>query len=205
MRHNSITLDVRGQACPQPVVETKKALDGITEGIITVILDAEPSAVNVTRFAVSQGCSVSRTDKDDGTIVLDVAKGFVCELPGAGPAPAPSTPTGGSLLVYINDRFMGKGDEQLGAILMKAFLKTLRDLPKLPDHLVFVNGAVHLTTTGSEELDTIRALEADGVTVLSCGTCLDFFHLKDQLEVGNMSNMFEIASLLTAAGRIVTP
>lgn len=205
MSSDNITLDMRGQACPRPVVETKKALDSITEGIVTVILDAEPSAVNVARFAASQGCSITRTDKTDGTIVIDVARGFVCELPGAGPAPASPTPAGGSLLVYINDRFMGKGDEQLGAILMKAFLKTLRELAELPDHLVFVNGAVRLTTTGSEELDTIRALEADGVAVLSCGTCLDFFHLKNQLEVGNMSNMFEIASLLTAAGRIVTP
>ncbi len=209
MKIQSINLDVRGKACPQPVIETKKALDQLEEGIITVLLDAEPSAVNVTRFAGSQGCIVNRSEDESGNIRLEIIKGFTCELPPPGteaePIPAKSPAAGNRLVVYINDRFMGKGDDRLGEILMKAFLKTLLELDVRPRQLIFVNNGVYLTTSGSAELETIRTLEREGTVILSCGTCLDFYHLKDKLEVGQMSNMFEIASLLLEADRVVTP
>ncbi|MEA2108662.1 MAG: sulfurtransferase-like selenium metabolism protein YedF, partial [Pseudomonadota bacterium] len=93
----------------------------------------------------------------------------------------------------------------LGKILMKAFLKTLLEFSIRPRQLIFVNSGVYLTTSGSEEIETIRTLEDEGCAIFSCGTCLDFYHLKDKLEVGQMSNMFEIASLLLEADQVVIP
>ncbi len=209
MKTRNINLDVRGKACPRPVIETKKALDQLEEGIITVLLDAEPSAANVTRFADSQGCVVNRSDDESGNIRLDIIKGFTCDLPAAGteaePVPNVTMADRNKLVAYINDRFMGKGDDRLGEILMKSFLKTLLELSIRPRQMIFVNRGVYLTTSGSAELETIKTLEQEGTTILSCGTCLDFYHLKDKLEVGQMSNMFEIASLLLEADRVVTP
>ncbi|MBN2332392.1 MAG: sulfurtransferase-like selenium metabolism protein YedF [Deltaproteobacteria bacterium] len=201
---SNIYLDVRGKACPQPVVETKKALDQVAEGMITVHLNAEPSAVNVSRFAISQGCTVTRKEEADGSITLEIIKGFSCEIPASQPTSTAVQPAG-NLVIYINDQYMGKGDVQLGKILMKAFLKTLIEVSIKPRHLIFVNSAVYLTCAGSEELATITTLEQEGTTILSCGTCLDFYHLKDRLQVGQMSNMFEIASLLLEATQVVTP
>jgi len=198
MKNQNINLDVRGKACPQPVIETKKALDQLEEGIINVLLDAEPSAINVSRFASSQGCIVNRNDDDSGTIHLEIIKGFTCEIPTTSAA-------GSKLVVYINDQYMGKGDNKLGKILMKAFLKTLLEFNTRPHQLIFVNSGVYLTTSGSEEIETIRTLEREGSEIFSCGTCLDFYHLKEKLEVGQMSNMFEIASLLLDADRVVVP
>jgi selenium metabolism protein YedF len=207
MKNHSIKLDMRGKACPQPVIETKKALDQLEEGIITILLDAEPSAVNVIRFAGSQGCIVNRDDDDSGTIHLEIAKGFSRSIPSPQAGEETASPVTGhkKLVIYINDLYMGKGDEKLGKILMKAFLKTLLELTVKPKQLIFVNSGVYLTTSGSEEVETIRTLEQEGSEIFSCGTCLDFYHLKDQLEVGQVSNMFEIASLLLEADRVVVP
>ena len=207
MKNHSIKLDVRGKACPQPVIETKKALDQLEEGIITVLLDAEPSAVNVSRFAGSQGCIVNRDDDDSGTIQLEIAKGFSCSIPSPQASKETASPSAGhkKLVIYINDLYMGKGDEKLGKILMKAFLKTLLEFSTRPRQLIFVNSGVYLTTSGSEEIETIRTLEQEGTGIFSCGTCLDFYHLKDKLEVGQMSNMFEIASLLLEADQVIVP
>ncbi len=207
MKNYSIKLDVRGKACPQPVIETKKALDQLEEGIITVLLDAEASAVNVSRFASSHGCIVNRDDDDFGTIRLEITKGFSCSIssPQASKeADSPSTKHK-KLVIYINDLYMGKGDDKLGKILMKAFLKTLLEFSIRPQQLIFVNSGVYLTTSGSEEIETIRTLERKGSSIFSCGTCLDFYQLKDKLEVGQMSNMFEITSLLLEADRVIIP
>jgi selenium metabolism protein YedF len=86
---------------------------------------------------------------------------------------------------------------------MKAFLKTLPELESLPKSIIFLNDGVFLTTSDSPEIETIKALETAGCTILVCGTCLDFYNLKDKLEVGQISNMFEIASLMTGSDKVV--
>jgi hypothetical protein len=93
----------------------------------------------------------------------------------------------------------------LGAILMRAFLKVLLDLRPIPTKLIFINSGVHLTSEGSEVLDTIKALSGKGVEVLSCGTCLDFYGLKEKLRTGIVSNMYDIAQSLLEADRLIRP
>ena len=122
------------------------------------------------------------------------------------PAPAESgAPPSPRAVVLIGAEGIGTGDETLGRILMRAFLKTLKDLEPPPAAMIFVNAGVHLTTAGSPLLDDIRALENRGTRVLSCGTCLDYFHKLDALKVGSVSNMYEIASSLLTADRVVRP
>ena len=97
------------------------------------------------------------------------------------------------------------GDEQLGRVLMRAFVKTLKELDPLPERLIFVNSAVRLTTKGSELIADLRELESRGVRILSCGTCLDYYQLKDVLEIGTVTNMHEIVTSLIAADRVLKP
>lgn len=201
-----IDLDLKGKACPLPVVETRKAFLSLDknseEAIITVQLDNQAACANVTRFAESQSFMVSRETHPDGTFTLTITKGFNCELPTPSPAP---TERQKRYLVYIDNYCMGSGDEKLGRILMKAFLKTLPELESLPESIVFVNSGVFLTTTDSPELNTIKSLEGGGCNILVCGTCLDFYNLKEKQGVGQVSNMFEIATLLRGSDKVVMP
>jgi len=97
------------------------------------------------------------------------------------------------------------GEEALGTILMRSFLKTLLDLKPIPSKLIFINSGVRLTTEGSEVLETLKALSEKGVDILSCGTCLDFYGLKEKLKVGIISNMYDIAQSLLEADRLIRP
>lgn len=108
-------------------------------------------------------------------------------------------------LVFLvpSDQF-GRGEAELGAILMRAAIKKIAELDPRPGAVVFVNTGVRLSCEGSAVLDDLRALEASGTRVLSCGTCLDYFRLKDSLQAGSVSNMGEIISTLSAASRLVT-
>ncbi|OHB69887.1 MAG: hypothetical protein A2V70_02365 [Planctomycetes bacterium RBG_13_63_9] len=125
---------------------------------------------------------------------------------GEQPAPSCQAPAAGPRVVAMvaSDRF-GEGEEELGRILMRAFIKTLKDVDPRPGKVIFANAGVRLTTEGSDLIDDIRALESGGVEIISCGTCLDYYRLLDKLQVGVASNMYEIASTLVQADRIVRP
>lgn len=109
-----------------------------------------------------------------------------------------------AVLLVANDEF-GHGSSELGQILMRSFLKTVAGSEQKPAVAIFMNAGVRLTTEGSELLDEIRALEDAGVRVLSCGTCLDYFHLKDNLKVGKITNMQDTVAALMAADWVVRP
>ena len=108
----------------------------------------------------------------------------------------------GTVIFFGGDR-IGAGDDALGAVLMRGATKTLEALEPPPEACLFMNAGVKLCCTGSDALDALRALEARGVELLCCGTCLDWFHLKDALEIGRVSNMLEILSRQNAAARVI--
>ena len=98
---------------------------------------------------------------------------------------------------------MGHGNEELGKILMKSFIFALTQLDDLPQTILFYNGGATLTTEGSQSLEDLKTLEAQGVEILTCGTCLDFYGLKDKLAVGQVSNMYTIVEKLNNADNII--
>jgi selenium metabolism protein YedF len=196
------TLDCRGLACPQPVINTREALAGAT-GPIVVIVDNEGSSTNVQRFAEGQGARVDVERRgDDFQLTIDPGEG----APAADRATIVSdTPGARSTVVYVSSNGMGRGDDELGGILMAAFLDTLSQFKDEVSHLIFVNAGARLAVGGSPVLEQIRQLEEVGVEVLVCGTCLDHFGITDDLSVGRVSNMYEIIETLSAAGRIIRP
>lgn len=196
-------IDARGKACPQPVLMTKDALESMDEGIVTVLIDSEISRDNVVRFAASQGCK-TEVETSDGVFTVKVTRGKTTEK-GEGGEESPEAGKASNIVVYVHTNVMGRGDDELGSILMKGFIKTLKDVDPKPGKIIFVNKGVFLTTTGSELIDDIRALEETGIEILSCGTCLDFFHRKESLEVGIASNMYDITSALMQADKVVMP
>ena len=100
---------------------------------------------------------------------------------------------------------LGQGPPELGWTLMRSFFKALAANDTKPEHAIFVNTGVRLTTEGSEVLDDLRALQNAGVQVLSCQTCLDYFDLADKLAVGKATNMAKTVDALMAADCVVSP
>ena len=186
-------VDARGLPCPRPVVETKKALDEIETGTVTVLVDNPESRDNVARFAGSRGCRVD-VQEDDGVFRLTLIKEAYSEN---------HKEKEGTIVVLITSDVFGTGDERLGEILMKAFLNTLWDAETRPAKLLFMNSGVNLTTEGSEVLETLRLLEKEGVEVFSCGTCLEYYNLREKLSVGSVTNMYDTVDSLLSADKII--
>ena len=185
-------VDVRGLPCPQPVINTKKALEGIEEGTVAVLVDSAESCENVRRFAQSQGCQVEITERD-GAFCLAITKEY--------PGQAEKKQIGD--VVLITGTQLGTGDEGFGESLMINFINTLGEAASRPARLIFVNSGVRLTTEGSGVLETLRRLEQEGVQIWSCGTCLDFYHLADKLRVGIVTNSYEVVDSLLSAGKVI--
>jgi len=108
------------------------------------------------------------------------------------------------VLLIAKDEF-GQGPSDLGGVLMRSFLKVLGGSEARPERAIFMNAGVRLTTEGSEVLDDIQALEDAGVEILSCGTCLDYFGLKEKLKIGKPTNMNETVAALMTADHVVCP
>ena len=108
-------------------------------------------------------------------------------------------------MVLISSHLLGSGEERLGQILMCAFVKTLREVEPRPAKIIFVNSGIFLTTEGSELIDDLQLLNRAGIEIMSCGTCLDFYRKLEVLRVGVVSNMYEIATALFQADRVVRP
>ena len=190
----STTIDARGLACPQPVVLTKKALEEADE--VTTIVDNETAKENVSRLAVSQRCQLSIEEKEEG-IYLHLTK------TATGLEESPFTPVSGSTLLLIASDTLGRGEEELGDILMRSFIHTLGEVTPKPSRIIFINSGVKLVAKGSEVIDDLHALEDQGIEILACGTYLGYYNLKEAVEVGQISNMYDITSALMQAGKII--
>ncbi len=193
----SINVDARGLACPQPVIATKKALESITDGIVTVIVDNEAAKENVAKFAAANNCGAS-IEEQGGHFYITIAKG-------TGESADRHLPSAGNNLVYlITQETLGHGSNELGAVLIKAFFYSLREKEPLPKTVMFLNSGVKLAVANSPVLEHLQALADRGVQVLSCGTCLDYYGLKEKLAVGAVTNMYTILDELSGADKAIT-
>lgn len=198
-------LDCRGLACPQPVIRAKELLDAQGQGTVEVVVDNEAARSNLTRFGKSQGYEVASHSAGD-TIHITISK-----KPGgeATDRPAPEdyrcALPGGGLICVIPAETMGRGSDPLGGVLMRAYIKTLKNISPLPAKIFFYNTGVKITASESDLIAPLRELAGLGVEIFSCGTCLDFFNLKDDLLVGQVTNMFEIMDAMAQAAKVVSP
>ena len=191
-------VDARGLACPQPVIQTRSALRESSN--VTVIVDNETSQKNVTRMAEKLGHTVQAEQQGEDIYLY---------IRGEGTAPVElevgrAAPAEGPLVLVVPGEHMGRGEhEELGHILVRAFFHTLGEVEPLPQTIVFFNGGVKLVVQGSPVLEDLSALSEQGIEILACGTCLEYYGLKDQLAVGEISNMYTIAETMLGAGRVV--
>jgi selenium metabolism protein YedF len=190
----AVEVDVRGLVCPEPVVRTRRALESVLPGgTVTVTTDSPESRDNIVRFAERAGCRATVAEPEPDVYTVHMTKtsepGPVCVRPGAA-------------ILVSSDR-LGRGDDELGRLLLTLFLRTLAQLPSRPAVLALMNGGVKLALADSETLAPLQAVANQGVKVMVCGTCLDFFGVKDQVRVGTVSNMYELAEVLLASDRLM--
>lgn len=201
-----IQVNAIGDACPIPVVKTLNALKELgSAGTVQTLVDNEIAVQNLTRLAESKGCTIEtekRSEKEfcvtittAGAVAAAENEEVSCTVPA----------TKKKTVVVVSADHMGEGSEELGRILIKGFLFALTQQEHLPSTVLFYNGGAKLTTEGSASLEDLKTLEANGVEILTCGTCLDYYGLKDKLEVGGVTNMYVIVEKQMQADLVLRP
>lgn len=193
-------LDCTGLKCPEPVLRTRKIIESEC-GPFTVLVDNDTARDNVLRFARSTGCGVEATDCEGGWLVSVVPGEAV---PQATPEAVCAPRAGTGRVVLISSDEIGKGEAELGRTLMKMFLYAATESETPPSALVFLNSGVKLVTENEETAAHVAKLEEGGALVLVCGTCLDYYGLKDKLKTGRVSNMYEIQATMIGADLLVS-
>ncbi|MCX5852783.1 MAG: sulfurtransferase-like selenium metabolism protein YedF [Deltaproteobacteria bacterium] len=198
------TVDARGLACPQPVLLAKKAIE--VHDDILVIVDNNTAVENIKRMASKLSCTIQVARMDDGTYQIRLSKGDTTMADEkSSVVRANETIQGGPFVLVFSEDRMGRGDSELGYVLVKTFIHTLCQMETKPDTIIFYNTGVKLTVHGSEVVDDLVQLAADGVEILICGTCLNYFEISDKVGAGTISNMYDIAGTMCRAGRLVIP
>ncbi|MCK9267767.1 MAG: sulfurtransferase-like selenium metabolism protein YedF [Alkaliphilus sp.] len=202
---NKKEIDARGMDCPLPVIHTKKALEDMEEGIVTTIVAGEVAKENVLKLVKSMGLGVDIKQNSQGDYYIYISKEKQAETVGSEASSLQcDADNKRDFLILISNDKLGGGSDELGAVLMSGYLYALTEVSSYPSSIIFLNGGVKLTVEGSQVLEAIRILESEGVEILSCGTCLNYFELEDKLAVGTASNMFTIAEKLNEAGNTIT-
>ena len=200
-------IDCKGMACPLPVVNAKKAAEELASGdVLTVLVDNEIAVQNLSRFAEHKGFGVSAEKKADKeyAVIMTIAGVTAAEAREEEIACAVDSRRKG-MLVVLSGNVMGTGDARLGTSLMKAFVFALTKQDQLPDTILCYNTGAYLTCEGADTLEDLKLLESEGVTILTCGTCLDFYGLKEKLAVGGVTNMYDIVERMESAAQIIKP
>ena len=202
-----ITVNAIGDACPVPVVKTRKAMETIKGAeVVETLVDNEIAVENLKKMAGQMGYQVKDQKLEEGKYSVQIMvteaektekiQADICDC----------RPTAASdKVVVIRSNVMGEGDSELGKVLIKGFIYALSQQEELPKTILFYNGGAYLTCEGSASLDDLKELEHRGVKILTCGTCLNFYGLSEKLKVGEVTNMYEIAETMSKASLIVSP
>ena len=217
-----ITVNALGDACPIPVVKTLNAIKGLKNSdIVEALVDNEIAVQNLTKMAQGKGFAVKSEKLGEKQYRVEIAAEVSASSKdaqnnGAAENEAASESHEASVacipdsrnqnvVAVISSSCMGSGDDKLGAALMKGFIFALSQQEQLPSAILFYNGGARLTCEDAPTLEDLKSMEAQGVEILTCGTCLDFYGLSDKLSVGSVTNMYAIAEKMTHAGLIVKP
>ena len=204
-----ITVNAIGDNCPIPVVKTLNALKELKgPDVIETLVDNEIAVQNLTRMATQKGCGVKSEKLAEKEFKVTITVGeaalqqpvetgdVVCILPQNGKK---------NTVVVIDSKAMGNGSDELGTALMKGFIYALSQQEQLPSTILFYNGGASITCQDSVSLEDLKSMEAQGVEILTCGTCLNFYGLTEQLAVGQVTNMYTIVEKMNGADLIIKP
>lgn len=201
-----ILIECQGLPCPQPVLKAKEAIEKNAPATLSVLVDNEAAKVNVSRFLGTQKYETTVENRDGNFLIIGVRSGDaaenceICEVMSEAELAAVGKQ---KILVFLASDVIGSGDDVLGGKLMYNFLLTLKEMGGELWRIVMVNGGVKLTTPDSPCMDVLKELEQSGVSILVCGTCLEFFKLTEQSGVGDVTNMLDIVTSFQLASKTI--
>lgn len=202
---NIVKVNAIGDNCPIPVVKVKKAIDGLTESaIVEVSVDNEIAVQNVTKMVNQKNLESTFEKVGEKHYVIKIECGEIAEKEPTKEVVCTVEKEEKMVVVLSSDK-MGEGDEELGKVLIKGFIYAITQLDKYPKAVLLYNSGVKLSSEGSDSLEDLKVLEENGVEILSCGTCLNFYNLQDKLQVGKVTNMYSIVEELAGATNIIRP
>ncbi len=185
-----IEIDARGLNCPMPVINTKKELDKIESGLVITTVDNAIAKENILKLANSLNCEAKVIKEEKDLISIEIKKGENVIIEKNENIALEDK------CIFISADKMGEGNEELGKVLIKGFIYTLTESKPYPKHIILVNGGVKLSTENEATVENLKILEESGVEILSCGTCLDYYGLKEKLQVGSITNMYTIVEIM---------
>ena len=203
-----MTIDTRGTLCPAPLIMTKRAIKESNRGDeLEVFADNDIAVQNLLSYLKELNIVTFQTKNGDITSIRFVignttklsAQESVAELF------CSTTPNRGGYAIVLKSIAMGDGDRELGEMLMRSCLNSLIELDSLPSSIVIYNDGVKLAISGVDSALALQKLEEEGVELFICGTCIDFYGLKEQIKIGTVSNMYKINSVLSSASHVVYP
>lgn len=223
MSENLAKIDALGQACPIPIIRTKKALRD--HDAVEILVDTDVSTQNLEKMAkqlnyhfamkqlaadkfqvnIAKSGATTKTEAPAATATVTAATDATTDQPHIESSEAGQIRLSQGYTVVINTNTMGQGDEKLGQTLLKSFIYSLTEQDVLPEYILFYNGGAQLVTNDSDSIEDLQALAAQGVKILTCGVCINYFDLKEKLGVGEITNMFRIVEIMRKSQRIVRP
>lgn len=206
-----IKVDAMGDQCPIPVIKTKKALKEITETtLVEVHVDNEIAVQNLSKMAKQKNLEYKCEKLEEQHYIIKIKAEAECvsiqqKAPAENDKEICYPDRKSNTVVVLSSNQMGNGSEELGQILMKGFIFALTELDELPSTVLLYNSGVKLSTEGSNSIEDLKTLQAQGVEILSCGTCLNYYDLTEKLQVGDVTNMYFILEKMAQADKIIRP
>lgn len=205
------TIDARKLNCPQPLILSKNALEA-GENEIIVLVDNDTPKLNILKYCNKMGYNAEATQKEDHieikinktTSNMSQSNLDSKEMNNTSEVQITLQEDDKKKVYFIGTNLLGSGSEDLGKLLMKGFLYTITQVKPYPEAMIFLNSGVKLTCENSDSIDDLSKLSQAGTKIVSCGTCLDFYQLKDKLKVGEVSNMYDIVEIITGSNNVMS-
>jgi len=208
-------IDLRGLACPEPVLRTKQLLDKPEIESIEALVHDEINVQNLKRLAMSfkLNCNWSQ-DGDFFRVKINRAPNHQAKAKTDAnskdttakqiQSQTASQTTKGTVVLINKDTF-GEGDRDFSQNLLNVFLQTIFQAGHRPRAILLANSGVRLMNKNSPFLKILNDFRSEQVEVLACGLCVEFYGLKDYIPVEQVTNMFTISEYLFAAERVISP
>jgi selenium metabolism protein YedF len=195
-----IEVDAIGKICPQPVVMTKKALSKAGKAGVVVFVDKAEARDNVVSMAEKEGFNVKTFSKTKKGFKIEIIKSF---LPEKKKSDKTKKAVSKEKIVYLFESDFIGTNRELGKVLSNGFLTAIEELPERKSSIVLISKGVKLAIKKSYVLNRLKNFEGKGFDILICGTCLDYFKIREKVDVGNISNALEIMECMTEADKVI--
>ena len=187
-------IDAGGKQCPIPVIMAKKELEAGAQDV-EIVVDGQTQVDNLARLGDALGRAAESEAFGDK---------FLVKFANGETKVGTNVSVADTYAVFFNTNAIGTNNSELGGNLAKMAIFTLSESDRVPSYVLFMNEGVKLVTGVEPQIvENLNTLIEKGTKVLVCGTCLNFYGLKDELKVGTVSNMYDILGAMQEVSKVI--